>query len=226
MTQRHGLISGFFSGVFVLLQQMLFAQVEMPKKDQWTMHDGTVIRGQAYAFGHQLCFLQRRAGKILLNGQALSDPTSNALLRKLCEEQGVPLDDPRQLQAILSKQRFAQIVLPYYTLKYHDHTGKDREVPTILLSATEVQSLRPVFELWQAEKQRENEERMHRAQEMRNQQEMLAMQAESLEAQQAMAYAAQVNAAASVRNARANERNAAANEKQVEELGRIRRQLR
>lgn len=233
MACRYGLFLGFSLAAFVLAQPRLLAQVAMPQKDQWKMHDGTVFRGQAYAFGYQLCFLQRRGGKILLNGQKLDDPASNALLKKLCDEQGVPLDDPKQLQAILSKQRFAQIILPYYTLKYHDHTGKDQQLPTILLSPDEIQALRPVFETWLAEKQRENEERMRRAQELQNQQAMLAMQAEALQAQQAMAYAAQANAAATARNADANERNASANEKnaaankkQAEELERIRRQSR
>ena len=233
MVRRRGNISGLFLAMCVSAPPMLFAQVAMPQKDEWQMHNGAVVRGKAYAFGYQLCFLQRRGGKILLNGQKISDPASNALLKKLCDEQGVPLDDSKQLQAVLSKQRFAQIVLPYYTLKYHDHAGKDQQIPTILLAPDEIQELRPVFEAWLAEKQRENEERMRRAQELQNQQAMLAMQAEALQAQQAMAYAAQANAAASARNADANERNAAANEKsaaankkQADELERIRRQSR
>ena len=205
----------------------------MPQKDAWQMHNGAVVRGQAYSFGYQLCFLQRRGGKILLNGQKINDPASNDLLKKLCDENDVPLDNPKELQAVLSKQRFAQIVLPYYTLKYHDHEGKDQQIPTILLDPDEIQELRPVFEAWLAEKTRENEDRIRRAQELQNQQAMLAMHAAALQAQQTMAYAAQANAAESARNADANERNAVANEKsaaankkQADELERIRRQSR
>lgn len=200
-----------FSGVMCAIAPSLCpAQVALPQKDQWSMHDGSKVHGQAYGFGYQLCFLQRRGGKLLLNGQKIEDPTSNALLKKLCEERGVPLDDPERLQKLLAKQRFAQLVLPYYTLRYHDQSGKDQMVPTILLAPDELQELRPVFETWLAEKQREHEERMRYAQELQNQQLMLAMQAEALLAQQAMA--------------RAAARSAAANERQADELERIRRQ--
>ena len=197
--------------------QLLFvseatAQVEMPSKDEWKMHDGSLIRGKAYAFGRQMCFLQRRGGKILLNGQKIDDPMSSALLTKLCAEQGIPLDDPKRLGDILSKQRFAQIVIPYFTLKYHDHAGRDAELPTILLSPEEIQELRPTFEAWMQAKQREYEEQLRQAQELQNQQAMLAMQAEALRAQRAMASAAQ--------------KSADANKKAADELERLRRQSR
>jgi len=205
--------------ICALSPRITHAQVAMPQKDEWKMHDGGIVRGKAYAFGYQLCFLQRRGGKILLNGQKIEDPASNALLRKLCDEQGVPLDDPKRLQAILAKQRFAQIVLPYYTMKYHSHVGRDEEVPTILLAPEEIQELRPVFEAWMGEKRREHEEQMQRAQELQNQQAMVALQAQALQAQQDMARAAQ-------RNAAANERNADANKRQADELERIRRKSR
>ena len=202
----------FTLAVCTLSPRITHAQVAMPQKDEWKMHDGVVVRGKAYAFGYQLCFLQRRGGKLLLNGQKIEDPASNALLQKLCDAQGVPLDDPKKLQAILAKQLFAQIVIPYYTMKYHGHAGRDEEIPTILLAPEEIHGLRPVFEVWIAEKQREHEEQMQRAQELQNQEAMIAMQAEALQAQREIA--------------RAAERNAAANERNADELERIRQKSR
>jgi len=218
----------------VVLQTVISAaEVALPDKNQWKLHDGTILKGKAYAFGYELCFIQRRSGKIVLNGQRLADPSSNALLRKICEEKQIPLDDPKQLQQILSKQPFAQLVEPYFTVKYHADDGRDRQIPALLLAPEEVQLLRPMFEVWRAEKQREHEERVRQAQELQNQQMMLAMQAQALQAQQAMALAAEAEAYAANRNADANERaasaaerNAAANKKQADELEKIRRNRR
>lgn len=218
-TLGSGLMAGYFGRLafcvcsatasVLLVELDARAQVAMPQKDEWKMHDGTVVRGKAYAFGRQLCFLQRRNGKLLMNGQKIDDPASNALLKKLCDEQGVPVDDPKRLQEILSKQRFAQAVLPFFTLRYHDQTGRDSEVPTILLAPEEIQELRPVFEAWMQEKQKEHEEQVRKAQELANQQALLVMQAEALRAQQDMARAAQ--------------RSADANKKAADELERLRR---
>ncbi len=197
---------------FFLAASAALGQVQMPPKEEWRMHDGSLVRGKAYAFGRQLCFLQRRGGKILLNGQKVDDPTSSELLNKLCTEQGIPLDEPKELQAILSKQPFAQIVMPYFTLKYHNANGGDAEIAIILLAPDEIQELRPVFEVWLKEKQREHEEQMRQAMELRNQQAMIAMQKEALRAQQDMAAAAK--------------KSAEANKKAADELERIRRESR
>jgi hypothetical protein len=206
------------------------AQIPLPDKTQWKLHDGSMLKGKAYTFGSELCFIQRRGGKILMNGQKLDDPSSNVLLTKICEEKQLPLNDPKQLQAILSRQPFAQVVDWYATLKYHDDAGRDRQVPVLLLAPEEKNLLRPMFEEWRAEKQREHEEQVRRAQELQNQQAMLFMQAQALQAQQAMAIAAESQAYSAARNAAANERaanaaerNATANKKQAEELERIRR---
>lgn len=218
---RLTIVATFCTSV-VLQSAITHAQIAMPEKDEWKLHDGTKIQGKAYDFGYELCFIQRRLGKLLMNGQQVDDPRSSDLLRKICEEYQIPLTDPKSLHRILSKQPFAQIVKPYYTIKYHDTNGQDRQVPILLLAAEEKQMLRPIFEVWRAEKQREHEERVRQAQELRNQQMMLAMQAQALQAQQAMAMAAEAEAYASARSASANERSAAANEKQAEELRRIR----
>ncbi len=206
------------------------AQMPLPEKNEWKLHDGSKLKGKAYTFGSELCFIQRRGGKILMNGQKVDDPNSSVLLTKICEQKQLPLNDPKQLQAVLSRQPFAQIVDWYATLKYHDDAGRDRQVPVLLLAPEEINLLRPMFEEWRAEKQREHEEQVRRAQELQNQQAMLFMQAQALQAQQAMAVAAESQAYAAARNADANERaanaaerNAAANKKQAEELERIRR---
>lgn len=186
--------------------------VVMPDKTEWKMHDGTVVHGKPYDFGHQLCFLQRRRGKLLLNGAEVEDTTSRALLAALCAEYGVPVDDEKELQKRLSKLRFAQAVLPYYTLRYHDlDTGADRQLPTILLAPEEKVILRPVFEQWLAKKREEHEKAVQRAQEIQNQQAMLAMQAAALDAQRDMA--------------RAAERSADAAKKQADELKELNRKL-
>jgi hypothetical protein len=196
----------------ILVTSASIAQVEMPPKGEWRMHDGSLVRGKAYGFGRQLCFLQRRGGKILLNGQKVDDPTSSELLKKLCAEQGIPLDEPKKLQEILSKQPFAQVVMPYFTLKYHNDSGGDAEIAIALLAPDEIQELRPVFEVWLKEKQREHEEQMRQAMELRNQRAMIAMQREALRAQQDMAAAAK--------------KSAEANKKAADELERIRRESR
>jgi len=212
MTGTRLIVGAVVGAIIALLPTSIPAQVAFPRKDEWKMHDGSTVRGQPYAFGYQLCFLQRRGGKLLLNGQKIEDPSSHALLQKLCDEQRIPLDDTERLQKLLAKQRFAQIVLPYYTLRYTDPSGKDQMIPTILLAPEEIQELRPVFEMWLAEQHREHEERMRYAQQLRNQQAMLEMQADALRAQEAMA--------------RAAARSAEANERQADELERIRRQAR
>lgn len=184
----------------------------MPDKAEWKMHDGTVIRGKPYDFGYQLCFLQRRRGKLFLNGAEVEDATSTALLRALCAEYGVPIDDAKELQKRLRKLPFAQAVLPYYTLRYHDlDTGGDRQLPTILLAAEEKATLRPVFEQWLEKKREDHEKAVQRAQEIRNQQAMLAMQAAALDAQRDMA--------------RAAERSAEAAQKQADELRELNRKV-
>jgi hypothetical protein len=204
-------VSVSLAAIVFLAPSLLRAQVAIPQKDEWKLHNGSSIRGRAYDFGYHLCFLQRRSGKLLLNGKQIADPASSMLLKRLCDEQGLPLDDTKVLQQILSKQPFAQVVLPYYTIKYHADSGQDKECPTILLAADELHLLRPVFESWRAAKIREHEEQVRRAQEVRNQQAMLAMQAQALQIQQDMANAEWANARA--------------NQRQADELARIRSQL-
>ena len=184
----------------------------MPDKAEWRMHDGAVIHGKPYDFGYQLCFLQRRRGKLLLNGAEIEDATSLSLLRALCAEYGVPVDDEKELQKQLSRLRFAQAILPYYTLRYHDlNTGADRQLPTILLAAEEKATLRPIFERWLEKKRLEHEEAVQRAEHVRNQQAMLSMQAAALAAQRDMAIAA--------------ERAAEAAEQQADELRELNRKV-
>lgn len=204
-------VSVSLAAIVVLAPSLLLAQVAIPQKDEWKLHNGALVRGRAYDFGYHLCFLQRRGGKVLLNGKQIADPASSMLLKKLCDEQGVPLNDTKVLQKVLSKQPFAQVVLPYYTIKYHDDSGQDKECPTILLAPDELHLLRPVFENWRAAKIREHEEQVRRAQELRNQQAMLAMQAQALQVQQDMANAEWANANA--------------NQRQADELARIRSKL-
>lgn len=226
MTRHHSQLSALVFSMWAFAKPILFAQVVMPQQDEWRMHDGAVVRGKAYTFEQQACFLQRRNGTLLLKGQTINNPTSNVLVKKLCEEQGVPADAPKKLEAVLSKQRFARIALPYYTLKYDDQTGRDQQIPTMLLAPAEQQQLRPLFEEWRAHKQREHEERMRQAQEVQDRRTMLALQAEANRVTRAIAEATQANAIANFRNANASERSAAANEKSAAELERIRQQSR
>jgi hypothetical protein len=193
---RLGCVPGFLMLALVFARsEASDTEVVMPEKTEWKLHDGTTIRGKAYDFGYQLCYLQRRRGKLLLNGAEVEDATSQALLKALCEEYGVPVNDEKELQKRLAKQRFAQAILPYYTLRYHDlDTGADQQLPTILLAGEEKASLRPVFEQWLAKKLEEHQEAVKRAQEIQNQRAMLAMQAAALDAQRSMAKAAQKNA--------------------------------
>ena len=198
--------------VLVTSANALDNDLVMPDKTEWKMHDGEVIHGKPYDFGYQLCFLQRRRGKLLLNGAEVKDTKSHALLKALCDEYGVPVDDEKELQKRLSKLRFAQAILPYYTLRYHDlDTGADSQLPTILLAAEEKANLRPVFEQWLVKKREEHEKAVQRAEEIQNQRAMLAMQAAALDAQRDMVAAA--------------ERNAEANKKQADELEKLNKKL-
>lgn len=188
------------------------AETILPDKSEWALADGTKIHGAAYGFGYQLCFLQRRQGAVYVNGQKLNDPGMRTFVHKLCDDHGIPIDNEKQMQKVLSQRRFAQLVLPYYTLNYHDQTGKDQKLPTILLAPKELQELRPFFEDWLAEKHREHEERLFRAQTLQNQRDMIAAQQEAADAQWAAAKASQDAAKASQDAARQSRRAADAAE--------------
>jgi hypothetical protein len=175
----------------LLLATTSYAEVILPEKSEWTLADGTKIHGAAYGFGYQLCFLQRRRAEVYMNGQTLKDPRVREFVHRLCDDHGIPIDNDKQMQKLLSQRPFSQIVLPYYTLRYHDQTGKDQQIPTILLSPQEVQELRPFFEDWLAEKQREHEERLFKAQTLQNQRDMVAAQQEAADAQWAAARSAE-----------------------------------
>ena len=171
-----------------------WAQLAMPDKAEYKLAAGSSIHGKAYAFGYQMCFLQRRLGKLYLNGQEIDDPTSSMLLEKLCAEYNVPLSDKKSMQKLLAGQQFAQLVLPYYTLRYHNQNGSDQQMAIVLLAPAEIQELRPVFELWLAEQQREQEGRLKEARDFQNKNVMLAMQAEALNVQRAIAREARAGA--------------------------------
>ena len=171
-----------------------WAQLAMPDKAEYKLAAGSSIHGKAYAFGYQMCFLQRRFGKLYLNGQEIDDPTSSVLLEKLCSEYNVPLSDKKSMQKLLAGQQFAQLILPYYTLRYHNQNGADQQMAIVLLAPAEIQELRPVFELWLAEQQREQERRLKEARDLQNKNVMLAMQAEALNVQRAIAREAKAGA--------------------------------
>lgn len=189
ITAKSNIVSAAALVIAILLLATTFsyAEVILPEKSEWTLADGTKIHGAAYGFGYQLCFLQRRRGEVYMNGQTLKDPRVREFVHRLCDDHGIPIDNDKQMQKLLSQRPFSQIVLPYYTLRYHDQTGKDQQMPTILLSPQEVQELRPFFEDWLAEKQREHEERLFKAQTLKNQRDMVAAQQEAADAQWAAA---------------------------------------
>lgn len=171
-------------------------QLSLPTKDTWSLASGGSFEGRALGYNYRMLFVQRRHGRLIVNGAKVEKPADDALLAAVCKLNGVPIADGKALQAALSKQRGAQIIVPYYTLRYTSVAGGENEVPVVLLSGEDVATLRPSFDAWLAEKQREYQEQMFRLQELANQQYMLAMQQEQLRAQRSMMQAswAQVQA--------------------------------
>lgn len=186
--------------VVLLLSNLAFGEVPLPEKTDWKYADGTSFEGTARDFAYQLYFLQRRGGKLQLNGQELSNPVSvggmplfvagggaDKLLPLLCENFGVPLHDENKLHQFLAGRPFAQVILPYYTLCYTTPQGRDNQVPVALLHGSDINLLRPAFDDWIQRKQAEQQAFLEKIQTARNQQMMLAMQLQALRAQQSMA---------------------------------------
>lgn len=191
------------AGLAVSVPTNATAQSAIPDRLTWTLHDGTVIRAKAYDFGYQQYLLQRRHGKLFLNGNRLEDVTADPLLVKLAEVYEVPLTIPAQLQKVLVAQPNATLVLPFPTLKFDGIQGRGSEVATILLAPEDIQLLRPAYDAWREAQRQKFEagqeklaERARQEQELRNQEQMLFMQAMQLQAQIETARAAWAQAAA------------------------------
>lgn len=157
----------------------------IPQKGTWKLRNGASFDGRGHDFGYQLCLVQRRFGKVYVNGAEVTNAGTRALLGCLATHYSVPMHDPKALQKHLATAPFAQLVMPYFTLKY-DADGVEQQVPVALLAEEEIVSLRPSFNAWCQEKQREHEERVFRAQQLENEQARLAMQAEELSVQRSI----------------------------------------
>ncbi len=190
MNEMRRLVAVGICCVVFTTAECVWAQADLPQKTIWRMTSGGDFEGSAYDFGYHFCFLQRRLGKLYLNGVKLESAMGRALLVKLCDEKGIDLDDEPALQKKLAREPWAQLVLPFFTLKYHDTSGFDREVPTILLHPDEQALLRPAAQAWQAQKRREHEERLRYVQQQENE------QARRQQMQQALAFLQSIEQAA------------------------------
>ena len=170
--------------------------VALPAKDTWSLASGGNFEGRALGYNYRMLFIQRRHGQLWVNGAKVKKPSDDALLAAVCRLNEVPITDGKALQAKLSRQPGAQVIVPYYTLQYVSSAGVNNEVPVVLLSLEDVADLRPSFDAWLAERQREYQEQLFRLQQLANQQQMLAIQQEQLRVQQSMMQAswAQVEA--------------------------------
>ena len=209
----------------VFVSVSAFALDGMPDKDTWKLRNGGTFSGIAHDFGYQLCLLQRRMGKVYVNGAEVKNLGTQALLGRLAEHYSVPVDNPKSLQKHLARQPYAQVVMPYFTLKY-DAGGREQQVPVVLLAEEDVALLRPAFNAWCQEKQREHEERMFRAQKLQNEQARLAMQAEELAVQRSIEQAAWNQAYAASETADATNRGVTEMQQQGETLKKIERNSR
>jgi hypothetical protein len=209
----------------VLAGVSAFAVDDMPSKDAWKLRNGASFTGSAHDFGYQLCLLQRRMGKVYVNGAEVKNVGTQALLEQLAKHYSVPIDDPKALQKHLARQPYAQVVMPYFTLKY-DAGGREQQVPVVLLADEDVALLRPAFNAWCQEKQREHEERVFRAQQLQNEQARLAMQAEELAVQRSIEQAAWNQAYAASQTADAANRGVMEMQQQGQTLKKIERNIR
>lgn len=209
----------------VLVVASALALDGMPGKDTWKLRNGASFTGNAHDFGYQLCLLQRRMGKVYVNGAEVKNAGTQALLEQLAEHYSVPIDDPKALQKHLAKQPYAQVVMPYFTLKY-DAGGREQQVPVALLAEDDIALLRPAFDAWCQEKQREHEERVFRAQQLQNEQMRLAMMAEELAVQRSIEQAAWNQAYAASQTADAANRGVTEMQQQGQTLKKIERNLR
>ena len=208
----------------VLVGVSAFALDGMPDKDAWKLRNGASFTGSAHDFGYQLCLLQRRMGKVYVNGAEVKNVGTQALLEQLAKHYSVPIDDPKALQKHLATKPYAQVVMPYFTLKY-DAGGREQQVPVVLLADEDVALLRPAFNAWCQEKQREHEERMFRAQQLQNEQARLAMQAEELAVQRSIEQAAWNQAYAASQTADAANRGVMEIQQQGQTLKKIERNI-
>ncbi len=204
------------SGVLALmLLSNAHAQIiSLPTKTTWSLAGGGDFDGRALGYNYRLLVVQRRRGELMVNGAKVEKPSDDPLLVAVCQLNNIPITDGRALQATLAKQRGAQAIVPYYTLRYSPPAGGESEVPVALLAGGDIAELRPSFDAWLAEKQREYQEQMFRLQELANQQQIMSMQQEQLRAQQSMMQA-------SWAQVRATESGNAEMRRQTEELRRL-----
>jgi hypothetical protein len=243
---RYPTVIRLFACVFVSVISAAAASAELPDKTDWKLVSGAVFEGRATGFGQSVLCLQRRQGKLLVNGERVENPASLLLVEALAAKYDVPVGNPKALQSYLARQPFAQVALPFHTLLYVAD-GREQAVPIILLDAEDAGLLKPSFAAWQAlqmemQLTREEVERTRRQheQELQNQQAVLQMQAQALRLQRSMeqaswaqaammqeaAFAAAVAADAQQRAAQAQEQGAAAETRQAESMEREERRRR
>jgi carboxylesterase type B len=186
-----------------------------------------VFQGTPTGFGRAALCLQRRHGKLFVDGMKVGNPAGLALVRALAAEHAIPIDDDKTLQKYLAKEPRAQKVIPFETLQYIAE-GRQQAVPLILLAANDRALLLPALNEWhelerqmirsqqeiqllqdEAERQRAIEE-----QQLRNQRASLEMQYQSLVLQNLLQGAAWAQAMAAHEQADAQRRQAEAMERE------------
>ncbi len=207
--------------VLALLSVNRLGVAELPKKTDWELSSGAVFQGTPTGFGRAALCLQRRHGKLFVDGMKVGNPAGLALVRALAAEHAIPIDDDKTLQKYLAKEPRAQKVIPFETLEYIAE-GRQQAVPLILLAANDRVLLLPALNEWyELERQMirtqqelqllQDEAERNRAideQQLLNQRKMLEMQEQSLLFQHSMQQAAWAQAISAYEQAHAQHRQA------------------
>jgi hypothetical protein len=130
-----------------LVSGNVLSLAELPNKTEWELFSGAVFQGTPTGFGRAALCLQRRRGKLFVDGMKVADPAGFALVRALAAEHAIPIDDDKTLQKYLAKEPQAQKVIPFETLQYIAE-GRQQAVPLILLAANDRALLLPALNEW------------------------------------------------------------------------------
>lgn len=135
-------------------------QESVTTKAVWTLENGQQVRGTFAGFRSHWCWVSRRFGKLHVNRQEVREPASVAIVSKLGEHHGIPMDQPDVLEQQLAKVRpgpapdegriygLAEVGFRFYTVQLSSEAGV-QEIPTAFIAAADRAILFPEFATWE-----------------------------------------------------------------------------
>lgn len=129
-------------------------------KTVWTLENGRQVHGTFSGFRSHWCWVSRRFDKLHVNRVEMREPASVAIVSKLGEHHGIPMDQPDVLEQQLAKVRpgpapdegiiygLAEVGFRFYTLQLSTNAGV-QEIPTAFIAAADQAVLFPEFTAWE-----------------------------------------------------------------------------